>query len=100
MSLFFFRRPKPRQFNYRPRYYNPDQEEAELRKKEREALDSDDPAERLRAQIKRRWRTDRNKTEDHNKIISYIFYFTILALTVYLIFFSDLVNKMVSLFVR
>ncbi|MDR2935987.1 MAG: hypothetical protein LBU80_01405 [Rikenellaceae bacterium] len=30
----FFHTPKPRQFNYRPRYYDPEAEEREQRKKE------------------------------------------------------------------
>ncbi len=38
----FFHTPKPRQFNYRPRYYDPEAEEREMRKRE---LLGDDYAE-------------------------------------------------------
>lgn len=100
MKIFFFKRPKPRQFNYRPLYYDPDQEEAEERRKIREGLSSSDPKERLRAEFRRRWHTQPQKRDNTGFVIRIIFYSLITFLSVYLIFFTDFINRLVSLFLR
>jgi hypothetical protein len=96
----FFRRPKPRSFNFTPRYYDPEKEEAEERKKALNAMQSGGQGEHLRAEIKRRWKVERktvNKTEQNLKIFFYIFF---AAFAIYLIFFTDLITKFVSFFLR
>jgi hypothetical protein len=100
MSFFFFKRPKPRQFNYKPLYYDPDKEEAEERKRTRNALQGNDPKERMRAEIRRRWKTDRTPPDNRNNIIRILIYVIFSFFALYLIFFTDFVNKLVSLFVR
>ncbi|MBP7679270.1 MAG: hypothetical protein KA096_02510 [Bacteroidales bacterium] len=100
MSFFFFRKPKPRQFNYKPLYYDPDTEEAMERKKIREGLQSSDPGERLRAQIRRRWRKESAPADSRPQVIRFAFYVIIAAFAIYFIFFTDIINKIVTLFVR
>jgi hypothetical protein len=100
MNIFFFKRPKPRPFNYRPIYYDPEKEEAEERKKARNGLQGNDPRERMRAEIRRKWKVERKNTDKRNQLYRFIFYLIMAGFSIYLIFFTDLVNKFVSLFVR
>ena len=61
MKLVSFRTPKPRQFNYKPLYYNPEQEEAEKLKAEREKIETEeDLSHRIHMQFER---TKANKAE-------------------------------------
>lgn len=100
MNFYFFKRPKARQFDYKPLYYNPETEEAEERKKLRQELASDDPKVRMRAEMKRRWRKDKPAPDSRSTLIRIIFYLVFAGFAIYLIFFTDFVNKLVSLFVR
>ena len=97
MNISFFKRPKPRQFNYKPLYYNPEKDDAEERKR---ALNSDDPRERMRAEIRRRWKTERKPVNDSNSMFRIFFYIIFAAFTIYLIFFTDFINKLVSVFIK
>jgi hypothetical protein len=100
MKIIFFKRPKTRQFNYRPLYYNPDEEEALERQKLKDALSSSDPAERMRAQIRRRWRTDQKEQASGINIVRIFIYIAFAAFMVYFLFFTNIVDKLVSLFLR
>jgi hypothetical protein len=100
MNIFFFKRPKPRPFNYKPIYYDPEKEEAENRKKALEGLQSNDPREKMRADIRRRWKIDRKAKDKKPQLIRFLFYIFIALFCVYLIFFTDFVDKFVSFFVR
>ena len=100
MKIIFFKRPKPRQFNYRPFYYNPETEEAEERRKELEALRSTDRSERMRAEFRRRWKKGKTPPERNTAVFKATFYLIIAGFTVYLIFFTDFINKLVSVFLK
>jgi len=100
MKFSFFKTPKPRQFNYKPLYYDPDKEEAEARKKARNNLREGDPGERMRAEIRRKWRTDRYEPGSRNNKFRIFFYLIFAFFALYLIFFTDFVNKLVSIFLR
>jgi hypothetical protein len=100
MNIVFFKRPKPRQFNYVPRYYDPEKEEAEARRKARNSPQDMDPGERMRAEIRRRWRTDRKEADPRNKLFKIIFYAIIAGFFIYMIFFTEFINHFVSLFLR
>jgi hypothetical protein len=100
MNIAFFRRQKPRPFNYKPIYYDPVKEQAEERKKSRESLQDGDPRERMRAEIRRKWKSERTEIDKRNEVIRYFFYIIIAVFSIYLIFFTSLVDKMVSLFLR
>ncbi|MCU0371436.1 MAG: hypothetical protein MUC31_08475 [Bacteroidales bacterium] len=97
MNIVFFKRPKPRQFNYKPIYFDPEKDEAESRRK---ALNSDDPKERMRYEMKRRWKTDKKSPVNNNNIIRIIIYFVFAAFAIYLIFFTEFINNLVSIFLR
>lgn len=54
MKLISFRTPKPRQFNYKPMYYNPEQEEADKLRASREELENEtDMSKRIALQYER-----------------------------------------------
>jgi len=97
MNIIFFKRPKPRQFNYKPLYYDPEKEEAENRKK---ALSSDDPRERMRAEIRRRWYPERKTSAGGINMVRIFIYIAFAAFAIYMIFFTDLINNFVAVFLR
>jgi hypothetical protein len=100
MKIVLFKRPKPRQFNYRPLYYDPEKEAAEERKKALNGLQDGDPKERMRAEIRRRWRTERKAVDNKNRFFRIFFYGIFTFFILYLLFFTDFVEKMVYLFFR
>lgn len=105
MKLVFFKRPKPKQFNYRPRYWDPEAEEFERRKR---LLDGDGSEEEtgkrtgtdLRAEMESRWR--RRHTPDNvgrsNPWIKLFIYSLIIFFAIYFIFFTGFINNMVRFF--
>lgn len=100
MNIFFFKRPKPRPFNYKPIYYDPEKEAADERKKALNGLKGDDPKERMRAEIRRKWRVQQKSAKNKHEIFKVFFYIFLAFFSIYLIFFTDFVDKFVSIFVR
>jgi hypothetical protein len=100
MKITFYKRPKPRQFNYKPLYYDPEKEEAEERKKFLEALNSDDPKERMRAAIRRKWKRDSTPAKNPAGFLRIFFFIMFSAYIIYLVFFTDFITKLVSVFLR
>ncbi len=89
MRLSFFSLPKPRQFNYPPRYYDEEKERAEKRKKELEnsgEMNKSDFGERLTSGWSRYQKSD--KARQKKASISVIIYLFIAVLLLYFIFFS------------
>lgn len=78
MQFKMFHRPKPRQFNYKPIYFDPQQEEKQAKKEEMGDF-----------RVKFREETDRNsKFASKRKSINLSIYLVIIALMLYFIFFS------------
>lgn len=100
MKIVFFKRPKPRQFDYKPLYFDPETEDAEERRKELQALRSTDRGERMRAEFRRRWKSNKAVPDNQNKTFRIVFYLVIAGFVLYLIFFTDFINKLVSVFIR
>ena len=98
MKIVFFKRPKPRKFNYKPLYYDPVKEEMEERRKELEGISEGDPRARLKAEIRRKWRRNDEERPSTNQGIRIIIYLLIIALSVYFIFFTDLIQNMFTIF--
>jgi hypothetical protein len=98
MKIVFFKTPKPRKFNYMPRYYDPEKEEMDKRKKELGLIGEGDHHENLRAAMRRRWRTDAHQRADRYNAIRIILYLFILFVAVYLFFFTDIIGQMLSIF--
>lgn len=100
MRIVMFKTPKPKRFNYKPRYYDKEKEKLE-QKKAGLGLDTKlSHGESLRFQMRKRWNPDEVDTSKSmlSKIIYYGFYTVVVVGGVYAIFFTDLVDKIVALF--
>ncbi len=100
MKIVFFSRPKPKQFDYKPLYYDKKKDEQEERKKELGVTDSDDHMDQFKAQLTRRWRYEREKDKRKYSELRTIIYILIVVLATYLIFFTDFISNFVSFFAR
>jgi hypothetical protein len=100
MKITFYKRPKPRQFNYKPLYYDQEKEEAEERKKFREGLNSDDPKERLRNEIRRRWKRDKAPAKSTTGFLRIFFFVMFIGYILYVVFFTDFITRLVSVFLK
>ena len=100
MRFVTFRTPKPKQFKYKPRYYDEEKEAIEKRKAELGYDSEVSHHESLRLQMSRRWRKTDNeyKRSGLSRFISYFFVVFIVVGGVYLIFFTDFVEKLIALF--
>lgn len=100
MRFVTFRTPKPRQFKYKPRYYDEDKEALEQKKAALGYKAKVSKHENLRLQMSRRWHKNEDIEEKSllSKIIYYAFFGTIIIGGVYVIFLTDFVYKLIALF--
>ena len=100
MRFIMFRTPKPKQFSYKPRYYDEDKERLEQRKAELGYDSKLSHSESLRLQISKRWHRGSSETGSSSltRLIYYLFYAIVIVGGIYVIFFTDSVNKLVALF--
>lgn len=102
MSFYIFHTPKPRKFNYTPRYFDPNQEALE-KKKAAMGLDS-----KLSEYEKRRMRIRtgfgyepdeevKEKVKIGFKGMRYIVFFGVMGFLVYLIFGTPLLENFISM---
>lgn len=105
MKIVFFKRPKPKAFNYQPRYWDPEAEEFEKRKRLLDGKGDEDRTEKqaredLKSQIETRWR--RHHAPDNvgrsNPWMKLFIYALIIFFAVYFIFFTGFINNMVRFF--
>lgn len=99
MRFIMFRTNKPRRYNYKPRYYNPEKEELE-RKKAKMGLDAKlTEQEELRMRMSSRWR-QQNPAEFSNryKKMSFIIYGSVVLLGIYVIFFTKFIENLIKAF--
>ena len=89
----FFYRHNPKKFNYKPRYYDPDQQAGE-EKKAAAGLDSKlTHEEQLRAQMRSKWgagKYEETKEERRAKTIRRIALGVFIVVVCYLVFGTDL----------
>lgn len=100
MRFIMFRTPKPKEFKYTPRYYDEKKERLERRKAELGMKSELTERERLRAEISGKWKR-RNTNEGASsltKIVYYLFYAFVIIGGIYVIFFTNSVDKLVALF--
>lgn len=87
MQIVFFKRAKPRQYDYKPRHWDEEKERQEQRRK-RLQEGGTTVGEGIRSEIDKRWRridrTNRNKAKGINLIV----FLVIAALLVYFVFFA------------
>jgi len=105
MKIVFFKRPKHKQFNYKPRYWDPEQEEFEKRKRELDGIGNDNRTneevkEDLKHQMETRWRRrhDPDATGRSNPWIRIFIYALIIFFGIYFIFFTGFINNLVRFF--
>jgi len=100
MRIVSFRTPKPKQFTYKPRYYDEDKEALEQKKAAMGLEAKVSHREGLRLQMSRRWHKGEDVEEKSvlTKAIYYFFYGSVIIGGVYLIFFTDFVYKLIGMF--
>lgn len=105
MGFYIFRTPKPRQFSYTPRYYDPNKDALE-KKKAAMGLDSNlTEQEKLRMKMRTKWGMDPETGKVERKKIGFkgmrfVIFFGILALFIYIIFFTPLVDNFIAMFLH
>lgn len=99
MGFTVFKTPKPKGFKYTPRYYDPKKEALERRKAELGIDSKLSHHEQLRSRMSNRW----NKEEDDqrsilSRTVSYLIYGTVIALSIYFILFTNIIETILSSF--
>ncbi|MCF8365363.1 MAG: hypothetical protein K9H16_06255 [Bacteroidales bacterium] len=86
MQIVFFKRPQPRQFDFKPRYYD---EEKERKEERRKAIEDGSVvgSKTLKRDIDRRWRRIDRQNRNKAKSINLLIYLIVVALLVYFVFF-------------
>ena len=99
MGFFVFRTPKPKEFKYSPRYFDPKKEELERRKAELGLKNELSHNEELRLKISHRWR--KSSDDDRStmsKTITYLIYGSFIVLSIYFILFTDVIENVLRSF--
>lgn len=93
MGYYFFYRPKPKRFNYVPRYYDPVKEAREQRKAELGLGSAEMSKEELfRAKMRSKWRTNDDadtKKSRAQRTLKAVIYVGIIAVVFYWVFCTD-----------
>ena len=103
MGFYMFHTPKPRKFNYVPRYYDPNQDALE-KKKAAMGLDSKlSEHEKLRMRLRTGFgygpeAFEKKKSKVGFKGMRHLVFFGLLALFVYIIFGTPLIDKFFEMF--
>ena len=83
MRISFFKTPRPGQFEYKPRHYDPDKEKREKRKKEL-GLSSNDNSLDRKEELHRKWRRNSMDNKQHRAGVNiWIFLFIAVLLTIF-----------------
>ena len=98
MKLVFFKRPKPKTFEYKPLYYDKEKNDREKRKRELGLDNSHDKNIMMRGELQSRWRKDATKNKSKSSNTRFFIYLLIAVMSVYLIFYTDLVYKLIHFF--
>jgi hypothetical protein len=100
MRFVTFRTPKPKQFTYKPRYYNEEIEALEKRKAELGYDSKLSHQDSLKLQMSKRWRKSERgyKRSPISQLTTYLVVGFIIVGGIYLIFFTDFVEKFIALF--
>lgn len=107
MKIVFFKRPKPKQFSYKPRYWDPEAEAFEKRKQQLERYPGSERTdeeirEDLKSGIDMHWkrRHGSGNAGRSNPWLRIFVYALIIFFGIYVIFFTGLINNLVSFFTR
>jgi len=95
----FFYKHQPKKFNYIPRYYDPVKEEWEQKKAAAGVDNNLSHEEQLRMQMRSKWSSPKNElsaTEQHIRTIKRVTLGVFIALLVYVLFATPLLNNIVA----
>ncbi len=100
MRFVFFKTPRPKQFTFKPRHFDEEKERFERRKAELGLNSELSHRESMRAQMHNRWQRGGSFRGASNlsRLLYFAFYAFVIVGGVYLIFFTDFVDKLVALF--
>ena len=100
MRLVSIKTPKPKSFNYKPRYYDEQQDELEKRKAIHGFQSKITHNEGLKLKMMKRWRKNDLDEEKStiSKIITYLAYATFIGGTIYFVMFTDIIEKLLAAF--
>ncbi|MFO8087740.1 MAG: hypothetical protein R6T91_08060 [Bacteroidales bacterium] len=91
MKITGFKRPNPKQFEYKPLYYDPRKEELEQVIEQYENPEEARKVEKIRERIEKRWDIHRNhKGKNKTSNITLLLYLLVIFAIVYVLFFSEL----------
>lgn len=91
MKITGFKRPNPKQFEYKPLYYNPRKEELEQVIEQYENPEEARKVEKIRERLEKRWDIHRNhKGKNKTSNTSLFLYLLVIFAIVYVLFFSEL----------
>ncbi len=97
MKIVFFHTPKPKKFEYKPLYYDTEKEEREQRRKELGLEgESSDHKSFFRGELQKKWRNG-GKVNNKKSRLRSVIYLGILLMAIYYIFFTNFVQRLVSL---
>lgn len=97
--MAFFYRPKPRGFNYIPRYYDPEKEAWEKKKAEAGMNSSLSHEEELRLQMRKKWGVEKDKespSERRYKTMRAIIIGAVVLVAFYFIFCTPMFTNLVA----
>ncbi len=80
MIFQFFNTPKPKKFNYKPRFYDPEKEE-------KNKTESDD----LASTIHRSWNSKRKRKEPHHFPLKTVIWISLIILTLIYLYYKFIV---------
>ena len=95
----FFYRPKPKGFNYIPRYYDPDKEAWEKKKAEAGMNSSLSHEEELRLQMRKKWGTEKDKetpADRRYKVLRAIIIGAVVVVAFYFIFCTPMFTNLIA----
>ncbi|MBN2639865.1 MAG: hypothetical protein JXR65_12355 [Bacteroidales bacterium] len=98
MRFSLFKTPQPKKYNYKPRYYDPKKEEWERRKAELGYDSSLSKEEKLRLQMSRWKKGESDGGNSSARILTYIVYGIMIAGSIYVVLFTNLVENFLALF--
>jgi cytoskeletal protein RodZ len=84
MKFLLFKTEKPKQFEYKPRYYDPEKEALEQRKKRMGLSADQDHKEQLRIQMQYEWnRREKHRKRQRNSTIRLLVFVALVILLTY-----------------
>ncbi|KAF0130647.1 MAG: hypothetical protein FD155_1457 [Bacteroidetes bacterium] len=99
MGLFMFKTPKPKKFQYIPRFYNPEKEALEHRKAALGLESELSDHEKLRLKLNSTWRKKNSDSfENPYRRMSMIVYAVVIVTGLYFIFFTDMIDTFLRAF--